>query len=113
MSLEQEVHKAAGLEADLFMADRLRTVHENREFVRKSIETARANCSYPLVEKGLKDVSVLLLGGTRVAIRTPSLRQDHSGKRGPKRKKRGRKGTGMYPVLEALGIRDGVMFGYP
>ena len=90
------------------MATRLRTVHEDGAFVKNAIRTARANCPYPLVDKGLKEVSVLLLGGTRAVIRTPYLRRDHSGKRGPKRKKRGRKGTGMYPVLEALGIRDGV-----
>jgi hypothetical protein len=106
--LEQDVRKAAAQEADLFIAGRLKAVHEDKAFVKQAIEAAKANCSYPLVSKGPKETSIRLEGGTRIVIKTPYLRQNHKGKRGPKRKKRGKKGTGIYPVLEALGIRDGV-----
>jgi hypothetical protein len=43
-----------------------------------------------------------------MVLKTPSLRPDHRGKRGRRRKRRGKKGQGSSPVLEALGMRDGV-----
>jgi hypothetical protein len=41
-------------------------------------------------------------------IKTPYLRRDWKKTSEKKPEKRGKKGTGQYPVLEALGIRDGV-----
>ena len=52
--------------------------------------------------------SVLLLGGARVVIETPYLREDRRGRRGRRRHTRGPHGAGCYPVLEALGIADRV-----
>jgi hypothetical protein len=62
----------------------------------------------PLVNKGWKETSVLFLGGSRIVLKTPYLREDHRGKRGRQRTKWGKKGHGVYPVLEALGIREGL-----
>ena len=53
-------------------------------------------------------VTILLLGGSKITFSTPYLRENRKGKRGRKRNKRGTKGTGCYPVLEELGIRDKV-----
>ena len=81
--LEQDVRKAAAQEADLFVAGRLKAVHEDKAFVKQVIEAAKANAPYPMVSKGPKETSILLEGGTRIVIKTPYLRQDHKGKRGP------------------------------
>jgi hypothetical protein len=106
--MEQQLHNASAQKADQIMLAHLVRIHQDKEFVKGAVEQARSNSSFPLIHKGHKEVSVLLAGGTRVTIKTPYLREDREGNRGPKRKKRGKKGTGVYPVLEALGIRDGV-----
>ena len=51
---------------------------------------------------------MLLLGGTRLVLETPYLREDRRGRRGRRRRTRGPYGAGCYPVLEALGIADRV-----
>lgn len=51
-------------------------------------------------------ISILLLGGTRISLSTPYLREDRRGRRGRRRQKRHATGSGSYPVLEALGIED-------
>ena len=106
--MEQAVHAAAGRAADQILGTHLSTLHQDSDFVREAVQQARSDSPIPLVNKGLKDVSVLLLGGTRIVLKTPYLRPDYRRKRGRKRTKRGPKGVGRYPVLEALGIRDGV-----
>lgn len=104
---ELEIHKAAAREADLLMAGQLKAAHEDKDFVEQAIADARAALPYPM-KRTYKDVTVLFQGGTKIAIRTPYLRRNHKKRRGPKRMKRGKKGTGVYPVLEALGIQDRV-----
>jgi hypothetical protein len=106
--MEQELHKASVQEADQIILAHLVRVHEDKKFVKGAVEQARSNSPVPLIHKGQKEVTVLLAGGTRGTIKTPYLREDRQGNRGPKRKKRGKNGAGVYPVLEALGIRDGV-----
>lgn len=106
--MEQELHKTSVQVADEIILAHLVWVHQDKEFVKGAIEQARSNSPVPLIHKGNKDVSVLLAGGTRGTLKTPYLREDRRGNRGPKCKKRGKKGSGVYPVLEALGIRDGV-----
>jgi len=56
--------------------------------------------------KGLRDVHIRLASGTTVKVRTPYFVRNHRAKGGRKRKKRGKKGSGCYPVLLALGIKD-------
>src|SRR3989442_15279875 len=74
----------------------------------QAIAHARAQSPVPLVHKGFRTTSVLLLGGTRIVIETPYLREDRHGRRGRRRRTRGAHGAGCYPVLEALGIADRV-----
>ena len=106
--LEQQVHRTAGQVADQILGHHLTQVHQDPAFVRATVEKIRAQSEVSLVDKGLKAVSVLLSGGTRFVVKTPYLRPKPARKPGPKRTKRGPKGVGHYPVLEALGIRDGV-----
>jgi hypothetical protein len=108
MQLEQQLSTAAAQTADQIMLVQLTRAHEDEAFVKQAIAQARAQRAVPLVHKGLRTTSVLLLGGTRLILETPYLREDRRGRRGRRRGKRGGRGTGCYPVLECLGIAERV-----
>ncbi len=108
LQLEQRLSVAAAQTADQMVLVQLTRAHEAEAFVRQAIAQARAQSPVPLVHKGVRMTSVLLLGGTRVVIETPYLREDRRGRRGRRRRTRGPHGAGCYPVLEALGIADHV-----
>src|SRR5262249_10779132 len=108
MQLEQRLSIAAAQTADQIVLVQVTRAHEDETFVRQAIAQARMQGLVPLVHKGLRTTSVLLLGGTRIIIETPYLCEARQSRRGRRRRKRGRSGTGCYPVLEALGIADRV-----
>src|SRR5438445_11211137 len=108
LQLEQRLAVAAAQTAAQMVLVQLTRAHEAEAFVRQAIAQARAQSPVPLVHKGVRMTSVLLLGGTRVVIETPYLRADRRGRRGRRRRTRGPHGAGCYPVLEALGIADRV-----
>jgi hypothetical protein len=108
MQLEQRLSTAAAQTADQILLVQVTRAHEDEAFVRQAIAQARAQRAVPLVHKGLRTTSVWLLGGTRLLIATPYLREDRRGRRGRRRGKRGARGTGCYPVLESLGIAERV-----
>ncbi len=106
--LEQRLSAAAAQVADHIVLVQLTRAHEAEAFVTQAIVQARAQSPVPLVHKGFRTTSVLLLGGTRLVLETPYLREDRRGRRGRRRHTRGPYGAGCYPVLEALGIADRV-----
>lgn len=106
--LEQRRSTAAAQIADQILLVQLTRAHEDEHFVRHALAQARRQHPVPLVHKGMRTTSVLLLGGTRLILETPYLREDRRGRRGRRRGKRGARGTGCYPVLECLGIADRV-----
>ena len=108
LQLEQRLSTAAGQVADQIVLVQLTRAHEDEVFVRQAIAHARAQSPVPLIHKGFRTTSVLLLGGTRLVLETPYLREDRRGRRGRRRHTRGPHGAGCYPVLEALGIADRV-----
>jgi hypothetical protein len=108
LQLEQRLSAAAAQVADQIVLVQLTRAHEAEAFVTQAIARARAQSPVPLVHKGFRTTSVLLLGGTRLVLKTPYLREDRRGRRGRRRHKRGPHGAGCYPVLEALGIADRV-----
>src|SRR5712691_932521 len=108
LQLEQRLATAAGQVADQIVLVQLTRAHEDEAFVRQAIAHVRAQSPVPLVHKGCRTTSVLLLGGTCIVLETPYLREDRRGRRGRRRRTRGPHGTGCYPVLEALGIADRV-----
>src|SRR3989442_9081528 len=108
LQLEQRLSTAAGQVADQIVLVQLTRAHEDEVFVKQAIAHARAQSPVPLIHKGFRTTSVLLLGGTRLVLETPYLREDRRGRRGRRRHKRGPHGAGCYPVLEALGIADRV-----
>src|SRR2546425_9313335 len=108
LQLEQRLSTAAAQTADQMVLVQLTRAHEAEAFVTQAIAQARAQSPVPLVHKGLRMTSALLLGGTRIVVETPYLREDRRGRRGRRRHTRGPHGAGCYPVLEALGIADRV-----
>jgi hypothetical protein len=108
LQLEQRLSTAAVQVADQMVLVQLTRAHNDEAFVRQAIAHARGQSPVPLVHKGFRTTSVLLLGGTRLILETPYLREDRRGRRGRRRHKRGPRGAGCYPVLEALGIADRV-----
>ena len=67
--LEQQVQTTAAQVADQILGHHLTQVHQETDFVRQAVVQAREKSPVPLINKGLKPVSVLLSGGTRVKIR--------------------------------------------
>ncbi len=108
VQLEQRLSIAAAQTADQMLLVQVTRAHEDEAFVRQAMAQARGQRPVTLVHKGLRTTSVLLLGGTRSIIETPYLCEARQSRRGRPRRKRGRSGTGCYPVLEALGIADRV-----
>jgi hypothetical protein len=108
LQLEQRLSVAAAQLADPMVLEQLTRAHAAEGFVMQAIAQARAQSPVPLVHKGFRTTSVLLLGGTRIVLETPYLREDRRGYRGRRRRTRGPYGAGCYPVLEALGIADRV-----
>ena len=108
LQLEQRLSTAAGQVADQIVLVQLTRAHEDEVFVKQAIAHARAQGPVPLIHKGFRTTSVLLLGGTRLVLETPYLREDRRGRRGRRRHKRGPHGAGCSPVLEGLGIADRV-----
>src|SRR5437870_1458478 len=108
LQLEQRLSAAAAQVADHIVLAQLTRAHEAEAFVTQALAQARAQSPVPLVHKGFRVTSVLLLGGTRILLETPYLREDRRGRRGRHRRTRGPSGAGCYPGLEALGIADRV-----
>jgi hypothetical protein len=104
LQLERRLSPAAAQIADQILLVQLTRAHEDEHFVRQAMAQARGQHPVPLVHKGLRTTSVLLLGGTRLIIETPYLREDRRGRRGQRRGKRGSRGTGCDPVLACLGM---------
>jgi hypothetical protein len=83
MQLEQQLSTAAAQTADQILLVQVTRAHEDEAFVRQAMVQARAQRAVPLVHKGLRTTSVLLLGGTRLILKTPYLREDRRGAAGP------------------------------
>ena len=108
LQLAQRLSAAMAQVADQMVLVQLTRAHEAEVCVTQAMAQARAQSPGPLVHKGFRTTSVLLLGGTRLVFETPSLREDRRGRRGRRRHKRGPHGAGGSPVLEALGIAERV-----
>ena len=62
LQLEQRLSTAAAQTADQIVLVQLTRAHEDEAFVRQAIAHARAQSPVPLVHKGFRTTSVLLLG---------------------------------------------------
>src|SRR5206468_10074307 len=66
LQLEQRLSTAAAQTADQILLVQVTRAHEDEAFVRQAIIQARTQRAVPLMHKGLRTTSVLLLGGTRL-----------------------------------------------
>lgn len=103
---EQAAYAEGRAIADQKVARELRAAHADPEFVRAAITRARENSAKPLRHVGQRTVTVLLAGGGKVTLFTPYLVPDSPVHKGRRRGvgRRGKAGSGCYPVLAALGI---------
>jgi len=106
LDVEQTIQRTTAQLGDLLILERLEQTHKDTAFIEDAVRKAREKSSVPLRHKGWRQVSVLLLGGTKVLLKTPYLRTNWKQVTGKKRTKRGVQGAGCYPVLAALGITD-------
>ncbi len=102
---EHRLHENAASLADQIMLKKLVELHQDKVEIKKIVKNTRINSSVPLINKGFRLVTILLLGGTKVIIKTTYLRTDWQKFTGQKHTKRGKNGSGLYPVLEALGVK--------
>jgi hypothetical protein len=107
LELERRVLAAAGQQADGILGCHLIRAHQDPGFVSQAVEMARDHQG-PLRHKGQRTTSVWLPGGTLCVVETPYMRPPTPRRPGPKRRRRGPAGAGVYPVLEALGIANRV-----
>jgi hypothetical protein len=106
---ELEIHAGTRALADQITAHILRAIAADRLLQKQAAEAARQGCGRKLRSGGDREATVHLLGGGQVRIPMIYLKQDRRTGRGKKKNgKRGRTGTGMYPLLAALGVFEGV-----
>src|SRR3989442_1413476 len=84
LQLEQRLSAAAAQVADQMVLAQLTRAHEAGAFVAQALAHPRAQSPVPLVHKGFRTTSVLLLGGTRLILETPYLRQDRPARGTPR-----------------------------
>ena len=101
---ELEIAAASRSLADEITAAVLIAMTEDMEWQEQVSGRAREHGPYR--GGGQRPVTVTLLGGTRVTVRSIYLKPDRRGQRGRPRGvgRRGQGGSGLYPALAALGI---------
>lgn len=105
MEFEKRVYEASIKLGDAVTRAQIERAHNDPVFVAEAISAARQRSGVRLRHKGHRTTTILLLGGSRIVVSTPYLRPQQR-RRGRRRQKRHGKGSGSYPVLEALGISD-------
>jgi hypothetical protein len=113
LALAERIRKVAGELADLAVASLIVALHLDRQFKSAAMAAGRARAREAgffgkITDHGWELTTVLLRGGLRLTLWTPYLRPSRKGLRGRPREHRGAAGSGEFPVLVALGIRDGV-----
>lgn len=106
--VELEVAAAARSAADGITEAILRSAVQDEDFRNDATSAARKSGKYRGGES--RPVTITLLGGRRVTVSTPYLKPNRRGRRGRPRGvgRRGKGGSGLFPVLAALGIWFGV-----
>lgn len=105
--LEESIHQEASRCLDQFVARLVQAAHFDPRVVARASKLAELRPCMRLQDRSQK-VTLTLLGGSQVVVTSPYMLSRPKKKRGrPKQKQgRGKNGSGLYPVLEVLGIRD-------
>lgn len=105
LQLEQSIENTCICASGELFGFALKKLLENPDVRRVSIDKLHTH-GRPWKSKGLRSVRIRLTSGAFIEVKTPYFVPDSRGKKGPKRKKRRKKGSGCYPVLRAFGIKD-------
>lgn len=113
LQLEQRTQAQGTRLSDLRMIKLVLERHQDTSFCRQVAVEAREayrQCGDHrwIKNRGWQQVCVRFRGGTTLRLESPYLRPSCKGQRGRPRIKRGTAGVGCYPVLEKLGLIDGV-----
>jgi len=113
LAFEEAAERHGRAVADRLIRRKLLEVHDDRAFRRAAAREARASYRQAgekrrIDNMGPNRVGVRLPGGDVVKVHSPYLRASRKGLVGRPRQKRGEGGVGRYPVLEKLGVSDGV-----
>jgi hypothetical protein len=103
LNLEETHRRIAAKVADQLTIDSIKHVHSNDEFVKDAVKMARENGEFPLINKGWRPVTIILLGGSKVTISTPYLRIDWKKKQDEIIKNVVKKVLGCIQYLKQLG----------
>ena len=99
---EMKLHQQAAREClDPVIAARIRAAHEDASVLDEAEMLARTGGFQP--QKATERVTITLLGGSAISVRTPYFLR-RTTKKGRKRGRRGASGNGVYPILAKLGI---------
>jgi hypothetical protein len=113
LAAAERIRAVAGELADLVVAGLIVALHLDQMFKKAAMAAGRARAHEAgfagrIVDHGWELTTVLLRGGLRLTLWTPYLRPSRKGWRGRPREHRGKAGSGAFPVLVAMGIREGV-----
>lgn len=108
VDMEHEIHGVCRQLADEITACILITILADVEFQARTQGALHANESTRYRHGGCRTVTVMLLGGKKVAVKVAYFKPDRRGQPGPRRSRRGAGGAGVYPALAALGIARGM-----
>lgn len=99
---ERRLHALSQAFADKLTADVLRRVSADTERRRAATDDLRKRAGpIKLRSQGFRSTTIRLLGGSMADVETPYM---YAAPIGPSQTKRGKSGTGVYPVLDELGI---------
>lgn len=106
LTLEEQALSVGRQVADVLIAGFLRRVHEQPALVAEHVQAARAQSATALRTDRERPVTVTLASGGTVTLSTPYLVEERRGRVGRRRGhgRRGKGGSGQYPVLAGLGI---------
>lgn len=107
--LEEAIHEEVSRCLGQFVARLIQAAHFDPRVVTRASKLAELRPCLRLQDRS-QQVTITLLGGSQVVLTSPYMLSRPKKKCGrPKQKKgRGKNGNGLYPILEALGIRDRV-----
>jgi hypothetical protein len=113
MLAHEEVNQAQGRHlADLRTAKALMEAHGDGSFLAESLAAGRRHLQNQGARKvkscGWRWTKITLRGGLKLKLESPYLRPSFEGRAGRKKKKRGKDGAGLYPLLWRLGFEEAV-----
>jgi len=105
--LEESIHQEVSRCLDQFVARLVQAAHFDPRVVARASKLAELRPCMRLQNRS-QQIALTFLGGSQVVLTSPYMLSRPKKKRGRPRKNKGRgkNGSGLYPILEVLGIRE-------